>query len=101
MRGSVETIIFLDTHGHAAFSLMRSRGAMIKVVVVIVVTGDNGVKTWTKQNLPKAGSLVLSADSKDNAQQALENKISRQEDQPLVQGIEVVNEKMAVAKENF
>jgi translation initiation factor IF-2 len=44
-------ITFIDTPGHAAFSSMRSRGAKIADIAVLVIAGDDGIKPQTKEAL--------------------------------------------------
>lgn len=76
----IQTITFLDTPGHAAFTAMRSRGAMVTDIVVLVVAADDGVMPQTREVI----QLVQNANAEAESSDDLDN-------QPPVQMIVALN----------
>jgi len=74
-------ITFLDTPGHEAFSQIRSRGAKIADIAVLMIDAVNGVEKQTKeaiQLIKKANLALIIAINKVDKQDANPTKAKRE-----------------------
>lgn len=54
-----KSLTFIDTPGHEAFTVMRSRGAKVADIAILVVAADDGVQPQTKEAIDIAKSAGL------------------------------------------
>jgi len=74
-------ITFIDTPGHEAFSAMRSRGAKVADIAILVVAAEEGVKPQTKEaiaHIKKTGIPVIVAINKIDKKEAQPEKVKRE-----------------------
>ncbi|OGC50523.1 translation initiation factor IF-2 [candidate division WWE3 bacterium RIFCSPHIGHO2_01_FULL_40_23] len=84
-------ITFIDTPGHEAFAKMRGRGGKVSDIVILVVSGDDGVMPQTKEAISHAkaaNSQIIVAINKMDLPQANPDKVKQQlaENEVLVEG---------------
>jgi len=74
-------ITFIDTPGHAAFEKMRSRGAEVADIVILVVAATEGVKPQTKEaikHIAKAQKPTIVALTKIDLPTANPQKVKKE-----------------------
>ena len=79
--GQGRKITFIDTPGHEAFSQMRSRGAKVADIAILVVAADEGVKAQTKEaisHIKKTGIPIIVALNKIDKPEADPEKVKRE-----------------------
>lgn len=74
-------ITFLDTPGHAAFSLMRERGANVTDIAILVIAADDAFKPQTEEALKfakEANNSIIVAINKIDAKGANVDRVKQQ-----------------------
>lgn len=84
----VGDITILDTPGHEAFSAMRARGADVTDIVVLVVAGDEGLRTQSLEAIQQAQTanvpIVVAINKSDKPNFNPENIYRQLADQNLL-----------------
>ncbi|MBM3250944.1 MAG: translation initiation factor IF-2 [Candidatus Nealsonbacteria bacterium] len=74
-------ITFIDTPGHEAFSAMRSRGARVADIAILVVAAEEGVKPQTKEaieHIKKSQIPMIVAINKIDKSEADPQRVKRE-----------------------
>ena len=76
-----QKITFIDTPGHAAFSMMRERGANVTDVSILVIAADDAFKPQTEEALKfakEANNAIIVAINKIDAKGANIDRVKQQ-----------------------